>query len=120
MTNPTQDGHAPSYGSQGDSTQASPVQPSSVGQQGYTGYGPGYGASQAQKPLANPPVYGQPMQSPGGTLGGYGQLALVQPGYPHSQPPAASYAQLDYGLQRAPPSNYGAVVGQLGYAKREH
>ena len=60
------------------------------------------------------------MQSPGGTLGGYGQLALVQPGYPHSQPPAASYAQLDYGLQRAPPSDYGATASQPGYAKREH
>uniref|UniRef100_A0A7N2N0K3 Uncharacterized protein n=1 Tax=Quercus lobata TaxID=97700 RepID=A0A7N2N0K3_QUELO len=79
-----------------------------------------YGAPQAQKPLANPPVYGQPTQSPGGTPRGYGQLAPVQPGYPHSQSPAASYAQLDYGLQRAPPSNYGAAAGQPGYAKREH
>ncbi|XP_065615861.1 uncharacterized protein LOC111997271 [Quercus suber] len=120
VTNPTQDGHAPSYGSQGDSTQAPPVQPSSVGQQGYTGYGPGYGAPQAQKPLTNPPVYEQPTQSPGGTLGGYGQPAPVQPGYPHSQPPAASYAQPDSGLQHAPPSNYGAAAGQPGYAKREH
>ena len=156
VTNPTQDGHTPSYGSQGDSTQAPPVQPSSVGQQGYTsgqqpslspasyptqgttqpgygipptsqagygnqppaqpGYGPGYGAPQAQKPLANPPVYGQPTQSPGGTPGGYGQPAPVQPGYPHSQPPAASYAQPDSGSQRAPPSNYGAAAGQPGYA----
>ncbi|KAL0017589.1 hypothetical protein SO802_004658 [Lithocarpus litseifolius] len=156
VTNPTQDGHTPSYGSQGDSTQAPPVQPSSVGQQGYTsgqqpslspasyptqgttqpgygipptsqagygnqppaqpGYGPGYGAPQAQKPLANPPVYGQPTQSPGGTPGGYGQPAPVQPGYPHSQPPAASYAQPDSGSQRAPPSNYGATAGQPGYA----
>ncbi|KAM4129260.1 hypothetical protein ACJW30_01G008600 [Castanea mollissima] len=156
VANPTQEGHTPSYGSQGDSTQAPPVQPSSVGQQGYTsgqqpslspasyptqgttqpgygipptsqagygnqppaqpGYGPGYGAPQAQKPLANPPVYGQPTQSPGGTPGGYGQPAPVQPGYPHSQPPAASYAQPDSGSQRAPPSNYGAAAGQPGYA----
>ncbi|XP_059452976.1 uncharacterized protein LOC132183632 isoform X2 [Corylus avellana] len=79
-----------------------------------SGYGPGYGPPQAQKPLANPPVYGQATQSPG-TPGGYGQPAPVQPGYPHSQPPPSSYAQPDSGPQRAPPSNYGAAAGQPGY-----
>ena len=70
--------------------------------------------------LQIPPVYGQPTQSPGGIPRGYGLLAPVQPRYPHSQPPVASYAQPDYGLQHAPPSNYGTAAGQLGYAKREH
>ncbi|KAG7941276.1 hypothetical protein I3843_16G031400 [Carya illinoinensis] len=153
VSNTTQDGHTPSYGSQGESAQAPPVPPSSVGQAGYTsgqqpspssasyppqgttqpgygmpptsqtgygnqppaqsGYGSGYGPPQAQKPLANPPVYGQATQSPG-THGGYGQPAPVQSGYPHSQPPS-SYAQPDSGPQRAPPSTYGAAAGQPGY-----
>lgn len=154
VSNTTQDGLTPSYGSQGDAAQAPPVQSSSVGQQGYTsaqqpsptaasyppqgttqpgypvpptsqtgygnqppaqsGYGPGYGAPPAQKPLANPPVYGQATQSPSNP-GGYGQPAPVQPGYPHSQPPPSSYAQPDSGAQRAPQANYGAAPGQPGY-----
>ncbi|GAB4854431.1 hypothetical protein Ancab_023014 [Ancistrocladus abbreviatus] len=79
------------------------------------GYGPGYGAPQAQKAPANPPVYGQPQQSPS-QGGGYGQPAQVQPVYPNSQPsPVQSgYAQQpDSTAQRAPPS-YGAATAQPG------
>lgn len=149
VNNTSQEGHTPSYGAQGDSTQAPPPVQSSaaMGQQGYgtgqqpspntasyppqgatqpgygvpptsqSGYGSqvppqsgyaGYGMPQAQKPLANPPAYGQTQQSPG-SAGGYGQ-----PGYSHSQPPPSSYAQPDSGSQRAPPSNYGAAT-QPGY-----
>ncbi|XP_065632445.1 uncharacterized protein LOC136068768 [Quercus suber] len=91
---PTQGTTQPGYGipptSQAGYGNQPPTQP---------GYGLGYGAPQAQKPLANPLVYGQPTQSPGDTLGGYGQLDPVQPGYPHSQPPTASYGQPDSSLQ---------------------
>ncbi|XP_021907769.1 far upstream element-binding protein 1 [Carica papaya] len=155
VTNPTQEGHTPSYGSQGDSSQAPPpVQPPAMGQQGYSssqqpspntagyppqgsaqqgygmpptsqtaygsqapaqsGYGAGYGASQAQKPLANPPVYGQTQHSP--SAGGYAQPAPVQPGYPPSQPPSSGYTQPDSSSQRAPPSGYGTTSGQSGYS----
>ncbi|KAE8664385.1 hypothetical protein F3Y22_tig00112800pilonHSYRG00099 [Hibiscus syriacus] len=120
-------GSAPSYGNatnptQGDSGQApSSAQPSVMGQQGGTqsgygvpptsqtaygnhppaqsGYGAAYGPPQTQKPLANPPVYGQTQQSPS-TPGSYGQ-----PGYP-SQPPSSAYGQ---------PSSYGAASAQSGY-----
>ena len=79
-----------------------------------TGYGSqppaqsGYGPPQAQKPLANPPVYGQTQQSPT-TPGSYGQ-----PGY-HSQPPSSGYARPESGSQRAQSSSYGATSAQPGY-----
>ncbi|KAL4296645.1 hypothetical protein GQ457_12G021000 [Hibiscus cannabinus] len=120
-------GTAPSYGTatnpiQGDSSQApTSTQPSAMGQQGgtqsgygmpptsqtgygnqppaHSGYGTGYGPPQTQKPLANPPVYGQAQQSPS-TPGSYGQ-----PGY-QSQPPSSGYGQ---------PSSYGATSAQPGY-----
>ncbi|GLT85517.1 hypothetical protein SLE2022_037060 [Rubroshorea leprosula] len=144
VTNPTQEGHTPSYGTQGDSAQApQSVQPSVMGQQGpspgsYPPQGatqPGYGmppASQAgygsQPPAQSgygsnygppqgqkpPPVYGQTQQSPS-TPGSYGQSAAVQPAYPHSQPPPSGYGQSDSGQQRAPPSNYGGASAQPGY-----
>ncbi|BFG18164.1 hypothetical protein CerSpe_044370 [Prunus speciosa] len=75
------------------------------------GYGAGYGAPPAQKPPANPSVYGQTTQSPS-TPGAYGQPAPVQPGYAHSQPPPSGYAQPD-SATRAPSSGYGAA--QAGY-----
>ncbi|KAM1424106.1 hypothetical protein ACFX10_016614 [Malus domestica] len=77
-------------------------------------YGAGYGAPPAQKPPANPAVYGQTAQSPS-TPGGYGQPAPpVQPGYPHSQPPTSAYAQPDPAT-RPPSSGYGAAAPQTGY-----
>uniref|UniRef100_A0A5B6ZHN7 K Homology domain-containing protein n=2 Tax=Davidia involucrata TaxID=16924 RepID=A0A5B6ZHN7_DAVIN len=148
VTNPTPEGHAPSYGAQGDANQAPP--PVQTGQQGYTtgqqpspspasyqqqgstqpgygtsqtgygtqppGYGPSYGPPQAQKPPGNQLAYGQPQQSPS-AQGGYVQSALVQPGYPHSQPPPAQtgYYQPDSAAQRAPPSSYGTAAAQPGY-----
>ncbi|KAF5468067.1 hypothetical protein F2P56_012249 [Juglans regia] len=109
---------AASYPPQGTTQQGYGMPPTS--QTGYgnqapaqSGYGPGYGPPQSQKPLANPPVYGQASQSPS-TPGGYGQPAPAQQGYPLSQAPPSSYAQLETGLQR-PPSNYGAAAGQPGY-----
>ncbi|KAJ9183554.1 hypothetical protein P3X46_007393 [Hevea brasiliensis] len=153
VANASQEGHASSYGAQGDSAQA-PSQPAAIGQQGYTtgqqpspnpssytpqgsiqpgygmtpnsqtgygsqppaqpGYGSNYGPPQAQKPPANPPVYGQTQQSPS-TPGGYGQATPVQPGYPPSQPPPSGYTQSDSGPQRPPPSGFGASGSQPGY-----
>ncbi|KAB2080063.1 hypothetical protein ES319_A05G044800v1 [Gossypium barbadense] len=144
-TNPTQEGHTPSYGGQGDAGQApTSTQPSAVGQQGYntsqvpspnpgsyppqgstqpsysqsgygsqppaqSGYGPGYGPPQGQKPLVNHPAYGQTQQSPT-TPGSYGQA-----GY-QSQPPSSGYGQAESGLQRPQSSTYGgAAAAQPGY-----
>ncbi|XVF89112.1 hypothetical protein PTKIN_Ptkin19aG0104400 [Pterospermum kingtungense] len=148
-TNPTQEGHTPSYGGQGDSGQApTSNQSSAMGQQGYntsqqpssnpgsyppqgstqpgygmpptsqtgygsqppaqSAYGPGYGPPPVQKPLVNPPAYGQSQQSPT-TPGSYGQ-----PGY-HSQPPPSGYGQPESGSQRSQSSSYGAASGQPGY-----
>ncbi|XP_022728873.1 far upstream element-binding protein 1-like isoform X2 [Durio zibethinus] len=90
---PPQGGTQPSYG----------IPPTSQ-----TGYGPGYGPPPVQKPLANPPVYGQTQQSPT-TPGSYGQ-----PGY-HSQPPSSGYGQPETGSQRAQSSSYGATSAQPGY-----
>ncbi|XWS26391.1 hypothetical protein CRYUN_Cryun26dG0028400 [Craigia yunnanensis] len=73
-----------------------------------SGYGPGYGPPQAQKPLANPSVYGQTQQSTT-TPGSYGQ-----PGY-HSQPPSSGYSQPEPGSQRAQSASYGATTAQPGY-----
>ncbi|KAG8495427.1 hypothetical protein CXB51_013128 [Gossypium anomalum] len=144
-TNPTQEGHTPSYGGQGDAGQApTSTQPSAVGQQGYntsqvpspnpgsyppqgstqpsysqsgygsqppaqSGYGPGYGPPQGQKPLVNHPAYGQTQQSPT-TPGSYGQA-----GY-QSQPPSSGYGQAESGSQRPQSSTYGgAAAAQPGY-----
>ncbi|XP_044463218.1 far upstream element-binding protein 3-like [Mangifera indica] len=143
VTNSTQEGHTPSYGT-GDSTQAPPsVQgygtsqqpspnpasypPQGAGQPGYgvppTSQGPygnqapaqtGYSSyGPPQGQKPNPPAYGQTQQSPS-AAGGYGQPTPVQPGYPHSQPPSSGYSQPDSGSLRAPPSSYGAAA-QQGY-----
>ncbi|KAF7817398.1 far upstream element-binding protein 1-like [Senna tora] len=121
-SNPTQEGHTPNYGSQGDSTQAppagvqTPISQQGTAQPGYgmpptsqaaygsqpqvqSGYGTGYGAPQPQKPSGTP-VYGQSTQSPS-TAGGYGQ-----PGYP------GSAGQPGYG-----PPPYGTPGGQPGYGQ---
>ncbi|KAJ6295681.1 hypothetical protein OIU78_023665 [Salix suchowensis] len=90
-----------------------PSSQSGYGSQPAAQYG-SYGASQPQKPPANPPVYGQSQQSPS-TTGGYGQ-PTGQPGYPHSQPVPSGYVQPDSGSQSAPPSSYGATGAQPGYA----
>ncbi|KAJ6354419.1 hypothetical protein OIU77_005099 [Salix suchowensis] len=90
-----------------------PSSQSGYGSQPAAQYG-SYGASQPQKPSANPPVYGQSQQSPS-TTGGYGQ-PTGQPGYPHSQPVPSGYVQPDSGSQSAPPSSYGATGAQPGYA----
>ncbi|KAI4337122.1 hypothetical protein L6164_015574 [Bauhinia variegata] len=143
--NTAQEGHTSNYGSQGDTAQATPVQPSSMAQQaspnpanypsrgnaqsGYgipqapygnlppahSGYGPGYGPPNSQKPSANPPVYGQSMQSPS-TAGSYGQSGPLQPGYAASHPPPSGYSQPESGSQRAPPSGFGSAV-QPGYGQ---
>ncbi|KAM7490526.1 hypothetical protein LguiA_033447 [Lonicera macranthoides] len=104
----------PSYPIKGTTTTTQPgygVPPTSqsgYGTQATSGYGPGYGVPQAQKPPTQP-AYAQPQQSPS-----------VQPGYPHSQPPTAqsAYAQPDSGApQQAPPSGYGTTASAgPGYA----
>ncbi|KAE9586226.1 hypothetical protein Lalb_Chr24g0399601 [Lupinus albus] len=120
--NSAQEGQAPNYGSQADSTQVPPVQPSAT-QQGYAqpsyavhptsqaSYGSqpqmasGYGPPQSQKPGATP-VYGQ-SQSPKTVAAGYGQS-----GYPSSQTPPSGYGGA-YG-----PTSYGAAPGgQPGYGQ---
>ncbi|KAL6556667.1 hypothetical protein OROGR_005955 [Orobanche gracilis] len=128
ISNPTPpEGHTPSYGTQADTTNQAPAQPSpdpkyphqSSTQSGYgvppSGYGTqppsGYGSygtpQQGQKPSGQP-AYAQPQQSPQGS--GYGQ-----PGYPPSQPQPVQpgYSQTDSGAQRPPMSGYPAT--QPGY-----
>ncbi|KAK4422236.1 Far upstream element-binding protein 2 [Sesamum alatum] len=141
VSNPTPDGHATSYGMQGEANQApapgqsynaggQPVPtpnypPQASSQTGYGvppssqgGYGTqtpagygSYGPPQAQKPPTTQPVYAQPQQSPSAQGGAY-----TQPGYPHSQAPPAQtgYAQTDTGSQRPPSSAY--PTSQAGYA----
>ncbi|XP_019429869.1 PREDICTED: far upstream element-binding protein 1-like isoform X2 [Lupinus angustifolius] len=131
--NSAQEGNAPNYGSQADSTQVPPVQPSAT-QQGYAqpnygvppisqaSYGSqpqmpsGYGPPQSQKPGATPPVYGQ-SQSPKTVAAGYGQSGYPPSGYGGAYGPtsygAASGGQPGYG--QAPPS-YGNGYG-TGYAQ---
>ncbi|XP_022861903.1 far upstream element-binding protein 1-like isoform X1 [Olea europaea var. sylvestris] len=129
VSNPTPDGHTPTYGTQGDANQAPAAgQPNpnpNYAPQGSTqptygelptsqgGFGTqplaSYGPPQVQKPPTGQPAYGQqPQQSPS-SQGGY-----VQPGYPHSQPPPAqtAYSQTDSG-QRPPSSTYPTT--QAGY-----
>ncbi|XVF35358.1 hypothetical protein REPUB_Repub18cG0138800 [Reevesia pubescens] len=101
---PPQGSTQPGYGMPPTSQTGYGSQPPA--QSGY-GPGPGYGPPQAQKPSANPPVYGQTQQSPT-TPGSYGQ-----PGY--SQPPSSGYGQPESGSQRAQSSGYGATSAQPGY-----
>ncbi|KAK3004835.1 hypothetical protein RJ639_020051 [Escallonia herrerae] len=83
VNNPTPEGHTPSYGAQGDATQAPPpVQASAVG--GPQGYSAG------QQPSPNP---------------SYPPQASAQPGY--GVPPTS---QTGYGTQ--PPPAYGSNYGQ--------
>ncbi|KAL6533996.1 hypothetical protein OROHE_013829 [Orobanche hederae] len=136
ISNPTPpEGHTPSYGTQADTTNQAPAQPSpnpkyphqgstqpgygvppsGYGTQPPSGYGTqppsGYGSygtpQQGQKPSGQP-AYAQPQQSPQG--GGYGQ-----PGHPPSQPQPVQpgYSQTDSGAQRPPMSGYPAT--QPGY-----
>ncbi|KAL2543592.1 KH domain-containing protein [Forsythia ovata] len=137
VSNPTPDGHTPTYGTQGDANQApasgqsynaggQPNPNPNYAPQGSTqpaygalptsqgGFGTqppaSYGPPQAQKTPTGQPAYGQqPQQSPS-AQGGY-----VQPGYPHSQPPPAQtgYSQTDSGAQRPPSSSY--PTSQAGY-----
>lgn len=119
VTNPTQDVHSSSYGSQGDSTQVPPVQPSSVGQQGY---------GSSQQPSPNPAGY--PPQ--GANQAGYGSQPPAQPGY-GSQPPAQPGYGPGYGAPQtqkasanppvygqatqspSTPGGYGQPAAQPGY-----
>ncbi|KAK7410129.1 hypothetical protein VNO78_00669 [Psophocarpus tetragonolobus] len=98
---PPQGASQPGYG-------VPPTSQAAYGNQPQTGYGPGYGAPQSQKPSGNPPVYGQ-SQSPST----YGQSA-----YP-AQPPSSGYAQPESGSQRTPPSGYGGAV-QPGYGPQTY
>ncbi|KAK7311415.1 hypothetical protein RJT34_09548 [Clitoria ternatea] len=88
-----------------------PTSQAAYGNAPQSGYGPGYGPPQSQKPSGNPPVYGQ-SQSPS-TAGSYGQSA-----YP-AQPPTSGYAQPESSSQRAPPSGYGGAV-QPGYGPQSY
>ncbi|KAF1883141.1 hypothetical protein Lal_00003324 [Lupinus albus] len=140
--NTTQEGHTPNYGSQADSTQVPPVQPSSVTQQGYASgqqpsphaanyppqgsAQPGYGvpptsqAAYGNQPQA-PSGYGPPQsQKPGATPPVYGQsqspktvaAGYGQSGYPSSQPPTSGYGGA-YGA-----TSYGSASGgQPGYGQ---
>uniref|UniRef100_A0A2P2LSE1 Uncharacterized protein MANES_16G078700 n=2 Tax=Rhizophora mucronata TaxID=61149 RepID=A0A2P2LSE1_RHIMU len=119
MANPSQEGHASSYGVQGDSAQA-PAQPSSVAQQGY---------STGQQPSSNPvvyppqvttqPVYGMPPTS----QTGYGSQQTLQPGYgPSYGPPQTHKPPANppvYGQAQQSPSTPGsysqATSVQAGY-----
>ncbi|XP_027329301.1 far upstream element-binding protein 1-like [Abrus precatorius] len=96
-SNPAQEGHTPNYGSQGDSSQVPPVQPS---------MSQGYGTSQQPSPnAANYPPQGavQP---------GYGVPPTSQPGY-GSQPPVQSSYGPSYGPpQTQKPSGTPPVYGQ--------
>uniref|UniRef100_A0A2P2LSF2 Uncharacterized protein MANES_16G078700 n=2 Tax=Rhizophora mucronata TaxID=61149 RepID=A0A2P2LSF2_RHIMU len=100
MADPTQEGHASSYGAQGDSAQG-PAQPSSMVQQGY-----GAGQQSSANPASYPPqVTTQPGYAlPPTSQTGYGSQLPLQPGYgssygppqaqkPPSNPPAYGQAQ---------------------------
>ncbi|XP_054818423.1 glutenin, high molecular weight subunit DX5 isoform X1 [Prosopis cineraria] len=82
-SNPTQEGHTPSYGSQGDSTQPPPAVPTSMSQQGY---------GSNQQPSPNPTTY--PAQ--GAAQPGYGMPPTSQAAY-GSQPQAQSGYAAGYG-----------------------
>ncbi|KAK7291010.1 hypothetical protein RIF29_05846 [Crotalaria pallida] len=136
--NPAQEGQAPNYGSQADSTQVPPVQPT---QQGYgTGQQPSPNAANyppqgtAQQGYGVPPpsqaAYGQPPPVQSGYGTGYGPPQSQKPGvtppaYGQSQSPktTAGYGQAGYPPSQAPPSGaygstYGAAPGgQAGYGQ---
>ncbi|XP_061374711.1 uncharacterized protein LOC133316930 [Gastrolobium bilobum] len=130
-SNPAQEGHAPNYGSQGDSTQVLPVQPS-MSQQGYgTGQQPSPNAANyppqgaAQAGYGVPPTtqtaYGNQPQVQSGYGPGYGPPQTQKPTgtppvYGQSQSPnaAGGYGQSGYPPSQPPPSGYGGAV-QPGY-----
>ncbi|KAJ1423449.1 K-like proteiny domain [Sesbania bispinosa] len=105
-------GNYPPQGAQPGYGIPPPTSQAAYGSQPQSGYGPGYGPPQSQKPSSTPPVYGQ-SQSPS-TAGGYGQSA-----YPPAQPPPSGYAQPESGPQRAPPSGFGGAV-QPGYGPQSY
>ncbi|KAL9376497.1 hypothetical protein Peur_030617 [Populus x canadensis] len=115
VANPAQEGHAPSYGAQGDSAQGS-SQPSAMGQQGYsTGQQPSPNPASYPPQGAAQPGYGLPPSS----QSGYGSQPAAQYGSygaPQSQKPPANppvYGQ----SQQSPttPGSYGQPTGQPGY-----
>ncbi|XP_034910670.1 uncharacterized protein [Populus alba] len=115
VANPAQEGHAPSYGAQGDSAQGS-SQPSAMGQQGYsTGQQPSPSPASYPPQGAAQPGYGLPPSS----QSGYGSQPAAQYGSygaPQSQKPPANppvYGQ----SQQSPttPGSYGQPTGQPGY-----
>ncbi|KAL4307793.1 hypothetical protein S245_057441 [Arachis hypogaea] len=123
-SNTAQEGHAPNYGSHGDSTQVPPVQPSSTSQQGYgSGQQPSPNAANYPPQGTAQPGYGVPPTSQAGYGnpppqsgygGGYGPPPQSQK--PGGTPPAQPlpYGQQEPGSQRAPPTGYGSA-GQPGY-----
>ncbi|TYH69346.1 hypothetical protein ES332_D05G049000v1 [Gossypium tomentosum] len=140
-TNPTQEGHTPSYGGQGDAGQVpASTQPSAVGQQGYNtsqvpspnpGSYPPQGSTQPSYSQSGygsqPPAqsgYGPPQgQKPVVNHPAYGQTqqspttpgSYGQAGY-QSQPPSSGYGQAESGSQRPQSSTYGgAAAAQPGY-----
>ncbi|MBA0774126.1 hypothetical protein Gotri_009355, partial [Gossypium trilobum] len=140
-TNPTQEGHTPSYGGQGDAGQVpTSTQPSAVGQQGYNtsqvpspnpGSYPPQGSTQPSYSQSGygsqPPAqsgYGPPQgQKPVVNHPAYGQTqqspttpgSYGQAGY-QSQPPSSGYGQAESGSQRPQSSTYGgAAAAQPGY-----
>ncbi|KAL1353526.1 hypothetical protein HN51_017457 [Arachis hypogaea] len=123
-SNTAQEGHAPNYGSHGDSTQVPPAQPSSTSQQGYgSGQQPSPNAANYPPQGSAQPGYGVPPTSQAGYGnpppqsgygGGYGPPPQSQK--PGGTPPAQPlpYDQQEPGSQRAPPTGYGSA-GQPGY-----
>ncbi|CAL0323687.1 unnamed protein product [Lupinus luteus] len=140
--NSAQEGHTANYGSQADSAQVPPVQPSSATQQGYASgqqqpsphagsyppqgtAQPGYGV-----PPTSQAAYGSQPQAPSG----YGPPQTQKPGatppvYGQSQSPktvAAGYGQSGYPSSQPPTSGYGGAYptsygaasgGQPGYGQ---
>ncbi|KAL5769082.1 hypothetical protein ACOSP7_015639 [Xanthoceras sorbifolium] len=115
VTNSTQEGQTPSYGAQGDSTQAPPpVQPSSIAQQGYaTSQQPSPNPSSYPSQGATQPGYGMPPTS----QGGYGNQAPAQSVYPGYGPPQTQKPLANppvYGQTQQSPGTAGGY-GQPGY-----
>uniref|UniRef100_A0A6N2LQS6 K Homology domain-containing protein n=2 Tax=Salix viminalis TaxID=40686 RepID=A0A6N2LQS6_SALVM len=115
VANPAQEGHAPSFGAQGDSAQG-PSQPSSMGQQGYsTGQQPSPNPASYPPQGAAQPGYGLPPSSQSGygsqPAAQYGSYGAPQPQKPSANPPV-------YGQSQQSPSTtggYGQPTGQPGY-----
>ena len=119
VANPAQEGHAPSFGAQGDSAQG-PSQPSSMGQQGYsTGQQPSPNPASYPPQVAAQPGYGLPPSS----QSGYGSQPAAQYGSygaPQSQKPSANPPV--YGQSQQSPSttaSYGQPTGQPGYPQSQ-